>query len=155
MLLHYNLDKSFGPAGAFTGYLLIILGLNSLIFFHSLSGLVLLFLGSFTAFTKSGTSININDFTIKYSTILFGFIKLGKWQYINRRMQLGLSEAKISYRVRSMSNRFIDVNNKDFRIYLYNEDGLKRKAICRFKERFVAEKELIKLSDLLNIQIKE
>ncbi|ASB48210.1 hypothetical protein [Alkalitalea saponilacus] len=153
MKLHYNLDKSFGPAGAVAGYFLIAVGVATI--YQSFSGAILIVLGSFMAFSNTGASIDIDNFKIRFSNNLFGFIRLGNWQYVSPKMKIGLSNTKLVYRVYSMSNRSIEVKNSDFRIFLYNEDNKKGQAICRFKEKEDAEEELIKLSDLLGLEVKE
>jgi hypothetical protein len=47
------------------------------------------------------------------------------------------------------------MSSNDFRVYLYNEDGRKGMAICRFKKLEEAKEELAKLSDLLGLQVRE
>jgi hypothetical protein len=68
-------------------------------------------------------------------------------------MGLGCANTKMTYRVYSMSNRSVDVDSTDFRVFLYDEDGRKMKPLYRFKSRQDAEEELDRLSDLLGLQI--
>ncbi|WP_026474963.1 hypothetical protein [Alkaliflexus imshenetskii] len=152
MILNYTLDKSFGPAGSIVGYFLMAVGISTI---HlSLSGLVLIMLGCFMAFSASGCSIDVENFKIRFSNNLFGFIKIGTWHYVHPRMKLGLSNSKMTYRVYSMSNRSVDMKSSDFRVYIYEESGRKGNAVCRFKKREEAEAELARLSDLLGLEIR-
>jgi hypothetical protein len=152
MFIHYSLDKVFGPAGSVTGIFLILVGVATI---HlSFSGAILIGLGSFMAFTTTGTSVDIENFRIRFSNNLFGFIKVGKWRYVSPKMKLGISNAKMTYRVYSMSNRSIDVSNTDVRVYLFNEDGRKINAVCRYKKVETAQEELARLSDILGLEIR-
>lgn len=150
MIIHYTIDKSFGPAGSFAGYFLMLIGIFTI---HlSLSGLVLIILGSLMAFSTSGCSVDPGNFKLRFTNNLFGFIKIGTWQYAHPRMKLGLIHANVVHRVYSMSNRFIDLKNRDFRVMLYEASGRKVAVICRFKKREDAETELAHLSDLLGLE---
>lgn len=152
-LVHYILDKSFGPAGSAAGYFLIAVGVFTI--FESFSGAILMVMGSFMAFSASGCTVDFKNFRIRFSNDLFGFWRIGKWKYVSAKMRIGISDARVIYRVYSMSNRSVDLSNADFRVYLYNEDGRKGMAICRFKNLEEAKEELARLSDLLGLQIRE
>ncbi len=151
-MVYYRLDKGFGPAGSTTGYFLLFVGIISV--FQSLSGLILIALGSFTAFSTTGCTVDFKNYRIKFSNDYFGFLRVGKWQYISRNMMVGLSDAKMVYRVYSLSNRSVDATYGDFRVYLYDLYGRKINPICKFKSKERALEEITKLSDLLGLQIK-
>lgn len=153
MIIKYVLDKSFGPPGSFTGYFILLVGLITV--FASWSGLVLIVLGSFMAFSTSGCMIDCDNFKIRFTDNLWGIFKVGKWQYIHPRTQIGVNHARMMYRVSSISNHNIDVSDPDWRVYLYDGVDRRGKAICKFKNRVDAERELIRLSEALNIPIRE
>ena len=153
MLLTYVTDKSFGPSGGFAGYFLMGVGVFTI--FLSISGAVLLLLGSFMAFSASGCSVDVDHFRIRFTNNLWGFIKVGKWQYVHRKMQLGLSHARMAYQVHSLSNRTISVTDPDWRVNIYDgEKSRKGKTICKFKNRDDAEEALARLSELLDLSIR-
>lgn len=153
MLLTYVTDKSFGPSGGFAGYFLMLVGLATV--FLSVSGAVLLLMGSFMGFSTSGCSVDVDHFRIRFTNNLWGFIKVGKWQYVHRKMQLGLSHARMAYQVHSLSNRTISVTDPDWRVNIYDgEKSRKGKTICKYKNREDAEVELARLSELLNLTIR-
>lgn len=153
MFIKYVLDKSFGPAGSFTGYFLLLFGMITV--FISWSGLVLIVLGSFMAFSSSGCMIDCDNFKIRFTDNLWGFIKVGKWQYIHPRMQIGVNHARMMYGVSSIANNKMNVTDSDWRVYIYDGMDRRGKAICKYKNREDAEKELIRLSETLNITIRE
>ncbi len=151
-IINYKLDKSFGPAGGTVGIFLMLVGAFTI---HlSISGLVLILLGSFMAFSGSGCAIDTEHFRIKFYNNLWGILKIGKWAYVHPKMQLRLSHARMAYRVYSMSNQSMDVSEPDWRVYIHDGNNRKGQAICRFKTRQEAEEELAKLSDVLNLSIR-
>jgi hypothetical protein len=151
-IINYRLDKSFGPSGGIVGVFLMIVGVFTI---HlSISGLVLILLGSFMAFSEAGCSIDTRNFRIKFYNNLWGIWKVGKWKYVHRKMQLRLSHARMVYRVYSMSNRSVNVSDPDWRIFIHDGNSRHGQAICKFKNREAAEEELARLSDLLNLSIR-
>lgn len=151
-IINYRLDKSFGPAGGVVGIFLMMVGVFTI---HlSVSGLVLILLGSFMAFSASGCAIDTEHFRIKFYNNLWGIWKVGKWEYVHRKKQLRLAHARMAYRVYSMSNRSVDVSDPDWRIYMHDGNSRQGQAICKFKKREEAEEELAKISDLLNLSIR-
>jgi len=152
-IVNYKLDKSFGPAGAAAGFFLMAVGVITI--FESFSGAVLIILGSFMAFSSSGCTIDFDRFRIRFTNNLFGLFRVGKWLYVSPRMKVGLSDTHMVYRVRSLSNRSVDVSTDDFRVFLYQDNGRRGEAICRFKTRERALEELARISDLLGLQVRE
>ncbi|WP_062123895.1 hypothetical protein [Geofilum rubicundum] len=151
-VIHYRLDKSFGPSGGVVGSFLMIVGVFTI---HlSISGWILLLLGSFMAFSAAGCAIDTEHFRIKFYNNLWGIWKVGKWKYVHRKMQLRLTHARMAYRVYSMSNRSVDVSEPDWRIFIHDGNSRQGQAICKFKNREAAEEELAKLSDWLNLSIR-
>lgn len=151
-IINYKLDKSFGPAGGTVGIFLMLVGAFTI---HlSISGLVLILLGSFMAFSGTGSSVDTAHFRIKFYNNLWGLWKVGKWEYVHPKMQLRLAHARMAYRVYSMSNQSMDVSEPDWRIYVHDGNSRQGQAICKFKKREEAEEELAMLSDVLNLSIR-
>lgn len=152
-IVHYKLDKSFGPAGSVAGFFLLAVGVFTV--HNSWPGAVLIVFGSFVAFSSSGCTIDFDNFRIRFTNNLFGLFKVGKWMYVSPNMKVGLSDAHLVYQVRSMSNRSMAVTTDDFRVFLFKGNERKGQAICRFKSRERALEELGRISDLLGLQIRE
>lgn len=151
-IINYKLDKNFGPAGGTVGIFLMLVGAFTI---HlSLSGLVLLLLGSFMAFSVTGSSVDPKHFKIRFYNNLWGIWKIGKWEYVHSKMQLRLAHARMAYRVYSMSNQSMDVSEPDWRVYIHDGNSRHGQAICKFKKREEAEEELALLSDILNLSIR-
>lgn len=150
---YYRLDKSFGPPGAAAGFFLLTIGVITI--FKSFSGAILIVLGSFMAFSSSGCTVDFDNFRIRFSNDLFGFIRVGGWRYVSPKMSVGIAEDHRVYRVYSLSNRSVGASTDDFRVSLYINNERKGMAICRFKKLEDALEELPRLSDLLGLPIRE
>src|SRR5690554_2763809 len=88
MLLTYVTDKSFGPSGSFAGYFLMGVGLFTI--FLSISGAVLLLMGSFWAFPVWACWLVGTLFRFRFPTICWGFLRVGSWRTLTGRCRLGL-----------------------------------------------------------------
>jgi hypothetical protein len=116
-----TLDKSFGPIGSTAGYFLIIAGIIAT--YTSLFGLILVALGALLGFTSTCTIIDFDNKRIKFSEILFGILPTGKWIPIVPGMTIGIKESKITWTGYSRSNRSLDIDNKDFRLILFDAEN--------------------------------
>ncbi|OQA01620.1 MAG: hypothetical protein BWY70_00313 [Bacteroidetes bacterium ADurb.Bin408] len=83
-----KLDKTFGAVGMSAGLLLMVVG--AAIVFFSFTGIVLIALGAFVAFTYTATLIDFNNKRIKFATYVFGIIPWGKWVSIEPTMRIGV-----------------------------------------------------------------
>jgi hypothetical protein len=149
---HYRLDKTFGPAGASAGYFLLLVGIATI--YLSFSGAILMVFGCFMAFSFTGCSVDSNNLRVRFTDVLFGFIRLGKWVTVTPGMQLGVSELRMVYRAHSMSNRSVEVAFDDCRVFLYSPGERRGRAICRFKKKEDALTEMARLSDMLGLEIR-
>jgi hypothetical protein len=116
----YKLDQSFGPAGTAAGSLLFIAGL--LVYYHSFYGLILVLLGAFVGFSSTGTVLDSDKKRIKFSNNLFGIIQTGKWIHIDHSMKIGLKQSNKIWTTYSSGNRAMEVENKDYRISLFDSN---------------------------------
>lgn len=117
----FKLDKSFGPVGSSAGFALFIAGIA--IVFVSLFGLILIVAGAFLAFTSTGTIIDFDTKRIKFLEKWFGIIPIGKWIQIEPHMKIGIKNSKMIWSAYSRGNRSIDVEEKDFRLILLDDEN--------------------------------
>lgn len=117
-MIKNKLDKVFGPVGTSAGTLLLIVGLLTV--YSSLSGLILLVLGAFVGLSSTSTIIDTEKKRIKFSNNLFGIIPVGKWILIENTMKIGIRESKKTWTSFSRGNRQLDIENKDYRVVLYD-----------------------------------
>ena len=69
-------------------------------------------------------------------------------------MQLHLMHARMAYKVYSISNQSVNVTQPDWRVYIYDGESHKGQAICKFEKREDAEEALTRLSEILNLKIR-
>ena len=117
----YKLDKSFGPVGSSAGFALFIAGIA--ILFVSLYGLILIVAGAFLGFTSTSTIIDFDARRIKFSENWFGILPIGKWIRIEPYMKIGIKDSKMIWSAYSRGNRTIDVEEKDFRLILLDDEN--------------------------------
>lgn len=151
MITKTKLDKSFGPAGTSAGIFMFIAGI--VVTFYSFTGLILVFIGAFVAFTSTSTMIDNDKKRIKFSNNLFGFIKTGQWVDIKPEMKLGLKKSNRVYRAYSRSNRILDIDSKDIRLILYGSDNKQIMPIKKFDSLDIAKVELKKLGNQLGLSL--
>ena len=86
--------------------------------YNTLSGLILVLIGAFIAFTTTSTLIDTDKKRIKFSNNFLGIIGIGQWIDLEVEMKIGLKNIHKGYRTYSRSNRTLDIHNKDIRIVL-------------------------------------
>lgn len=146
----YKFEKSCGPVASISGVLIFIVG----VFYASFSilGLVFLILGAFLAFTYSSTEIDIKENRFRSSENIFGFIKIGKWHNIDKKMKIGILFSNKNYKTYSKGNRVLNTYISTKKIYLYREDKLIAPLKNISKNQNV-KKELYDMSEFLGLEI--
>lgn len=152
-MLRYHFDKVYGLPGIFFGIFLMSLGCYYI--FQSFSGFFSIVFGAFLVFTDSACVIDVKRFRISFPYELMGIIRIGDWVYVRSDMELHLTETRKPYKVRCASNKIFDVSSFKYLIFLYDAKRNKWFLIFRSKTKEKAENEMARLSDLLDIQIKE
>ncbi|NMD01325.1 MAG: hypothetical protein GYA62_16610 [Bacteroidales bacterium] len=132
MIKSYKLDKIFGPVSTSSGIFLIISGLIATYF--SFIGLVLILIGFFLGFSNTGTTINIEKKRIRFNNNIFGVIPIGKWVKIQDDMKIGIVKSNKKWRTYSRSNRIIDTQISDYRIFFLI---LRVKRLCLFANQTI------------------
>lgn len=117
MVIDNKLDKAFSPSGVFAGYILLIVGVVSIL---TGVGLIVALIGAFTAFTYTGVQINTDKNVYRTYSSLVGGIKVGHWKKLSGFTQITVSKSKKKYTTFSRSNRSIETNQIDYRVTLVN-----------------------------------
>lgn len=121
MITNNKLDKSFGPVGTTAGIVIYAVGIITI--FSSLYGLILAVLGAFVGFTSTSTFIDFEKKRIKFSNNIFGIIQTGKWIPVEPTMKIGVQESNVTWSAFSQGNRNLNIEQKDFRILLYDSEN--------------------------------
>jgi hypothetical protein len=153
MIIKNNLDRSFGPAASFAGYILLIAGAAGIIFMKNWTGIVIAIMGAFASFTGTAIIIDTDTRKFRFYTKLFGIIKAGKWDNLNQFRELAILQDNRTYTAHSRSNRTISINNNGFGIYMLTQNKQTKVPIIKYKTREQAKKELEKLSVILKLPV--
>ena len=150
MIINNKLDQSFGPVGSFAGILVFAAGLVS-IYYFSLYSLILVLIGAFVGFTNSSTLIDFDKKQIRFSNNLFGVIKTGQWITVQPDMKIGISKSNKVWRSYSAGNRTHDIENKDYRLILYDSSGKIIMPVLKVPDLNSAKSELEKICKQLGL----
>lgn len=149
MITNNKLDKSFGPVGTTAGIVIFVVGIITIV--SSLYGLILIVLGAFVGFTSTGTFIDFEQKRVKFSNNIFGFIPVGKWIPVVSSMKIDIEESNVTWSTFSRGNRNLDIEQKDFRIVLFDSDNSEILTLMKTNSMESAEGEKEKLSNQLEL----
>lgn len=143
--------KTFGPAGSFAGFIILISGL--FLSYYSFFAIILILFGLFIGFTAQKAQIDPDKKRIKVSTNYFGLINTGKWININSAMKLMIKGYNQVYRTYSRSNRVLDIKNEDYLLFLFDSEKKAEIPVKRTKTLQSAMEEGEKLQKELGLDI--
>ena len=149
MITNNKLDKSFGPVGTTAGIVMFVVGIITI--FSSFYGLILIVLGAFVGFTSTSTFIDFEQKRIKFSNNIFGFITTGKWIPDESTMKIGIEESNVTWSTFSRGNRSLDIEQKDFRILLFDSDNREILTLMKTDSMESAETEKERLCTQLGL----
>ena len=152
MVINNKINQTFGPAGSFSGYILLVVGIATL---NSWAGIILVLLGLFFAFSFTGTSIDKINNRFRQYTKLFGIFKAGDWEELSAYENLTDMKNDSGFRVFSRGNRTIESKQNNYLIYMLGEDVRIKIPIKKCKTIDVAISELEVLSAELNMPVIE
>jgi hypothetical protein len=149
----YKLGKIAGPSGTFSGYVLVVFGIISTIF--TFSGIVVLIIGLYLAFGQFCSMIDSENRKLKMGIKLFGWAIPDRWTEIDDTYKLEIRKVKGKYTVYSSSNRKLELEQTDFKIFIYSTLYSRRMAIAKFKELDKAQNEIETIRELLKLKMTE
>ena len=149
MKTNNKLDKSFGPVGSFAGIIVFLAGLGSLYF--SWFSIILVLFGAFVGFTYSSTEIDFNQKRVRFLNNLFGIIKVGTWINVKPEMKIGITKSRKIWKTYSGGNRELEIENKDYRLVLYDSLGRKLMPLSKTDDLITAKAELQAICRQLSI----
>lgn len=142
-----------GPIGSSIGYFLILGGILIAVYL-SFSGLIIVLLGAFMAFTHSSATVNAENRRIKFSNNIFGILSFGKWFDISNDMLLRLKKYSGSYTAYSRSNRKLENRPDEYRIYLCDNKGNEILPLMHSNNLIPLKKEARQLAKKLELIVK-
>jgi hypothetical protein len=152
MIYKYKLDKIAGPSGTFAGYVLFIFGIITTVF--SLTGILVLLLGAFLAFCYNCSEIDPEKRNVLSGIMISRWYLFWKNIEIDDSYKLEIKHVKAKYSVYSSSNRKLDINQKDYRIYIFSSIHLNRTLLAKFDDLTEAQNEAEKIKNLIRVDIE-
>lgn len=152
-ILTHSFGKAFPSSFVFTGYIFLSAGI--IIMFNNLLGLILVLIGVFIAFVKSGVQINLETNSYRKFDSLFG-LKRGQWESLEAFSYLSILRTKEESATLSRSNRrAVTSSDLFYDICLLDENHRKKQPIKRLKEKNIALSDIKILSAQLGMAITE
>jgi hypothetical protein len=149
MTVTYKLYKTFGPVGSVAGIILFAAGF--ILVWFSLSAFVLIILGAFIGFSYSSTEIDFEQKKIRYSDVLFGIIRIGKWINVEPEMKIGILKSRKTWVTYSLGNRTLESPVEDYRLELFKSSGIKIMLIKKVGSSGAAGKDQEEICEKLQI----
>jgi hypothetical protein len=153
MIRKFKLKKIAGPSGTFAGYVLLFLGIITAIFV--ISGVPVVIFGLYLSFGYFCATIDADNRRVRSGIMLFGWAISGKWIEIDDTYYLDVMQEKSQYTIYKSSNQTLNLDQTDFKIYIFSAHHSKKIAIalCHNEEE-THEKSLV-IQDLLQIKKPE
>ncbi|NQU32320.1 MAG: hypothetical protein HQ521_03720 [Bacteroidetes bacterium] len=152
MVINNRINQTFGSAGSFSGYILLVVGLVTI---TSWVGIILVLIGLFFALSFTGTSIDKPNNRFRQYTQLFGLFKVGDWEELSVYKNLTVMKNDSGFRVFSQGNRTVESKQNNYLIYMLKEDIRNNIPIKKCKTFNIAISELEKLSKELKMPVVE
>ncbi len=121
-----RLDSSFGTFGIIFGVVLVLYGIYAC--FTSPIGAITIVVGLFLLLSNTSTLVDFDNKRFKFTTNIFGIIRIGYWIIYKPSMDFAVRECK---------------KYGDFRIVLINDSGNYLVDIKKYKTKKEAEEELV------------
>lgn len=147
-MIDLKTGKLFSKPLIFAGYILMLLGLLSIV---SILGIILLLIGILISFGTTGVSIDPTGKRLKEYSRVFGY-KWGEWKSYKDYPFIAVLRRKESSTVYSRSQVSTTELNTYFDINLMNVSHRKKVILTRLKGVDEAEKKAKELCELLEVE---
>jgi hypothetical protein len=153
MIRQYKLHKIAGPSGTFAGYVLLAFGIITSIFV--LSGIVVLIIGFYLSFGYFCSTVDADNRRVRSGVMLFGWAISGKWIEIDDTYKTEIRKVKDRYTVYSSANRSLDMDQTDYKIFIFSTQHSKRISLAVFDNQAEAQEKVEVIRDLLQLKKPE
>ncbi len=121
MLIDNKIEKTFSGPLVIMGVTFIVLAVILTLTYHWIFGTACFVIAAFLLFTYSGIEIDTERRMIKPYYMVFGFLRRGNWESLEKYKGLTLVPMRKVYRTFSRSNRKNLSAKSDYRVYLVNK----------------------------------
>jgi hypothetical protein len=146
----YKPGKIAGPSGTFSGYVLLFFGIITTIF--TLTGIVVFIIGLYLSFGHYCSTIDSENRRVKKGIKLFSWAIYGRWILIDDSYKTEIRKAKRKNTVYNSSDGKPELEQADYKIYIYSTRPSKRIDIAKFKELIEAQNEMTTIREMLRLE---
>ncbi len=137
----------------FFGFIFLVPGIMGLFLQHWMLSGINLFISWFLFGTYSGIEINTEKGIFRAYNCWFGLFKTGKWKTLDTFIGVTLVSMRKVHRMYSRSNRVNSSAEKEFRVYLVNQNKKPSIAINKSKSYIEAQKSTDEFSIWLKLPV--
>jgi hypothetical protein len=120
MLIDNKIERTFSGPLVIMGATFFVVTIILMLTYHWIFGILSFIVAAFLLFTYSGIEIDTDKRMIKPYYMVFGFLKRGNWETLEKYKGLTLVPMQRVYNTFSRSNRRNLSIKSDFRVYLVN-----------------------------------
>lgn len=120
MLIDNKIERTFSGPMVIMGATFFVVTVILMLTYHWIFGILSFVIAAFLLFTYSGIEIDTEKRMIKPYYMVFGFLRRGSWESLEKYRGLTLVPMQKIYKTFSRSNREAFSAKNDFRVYLIN-----------------------------------
>ncbi|HPE76515.1 MAG TPA: hypothetical protein P5210_08995 [Draconibacterium sp.] len=120
MLIDNKIERTFSGPMVIMGATFFAVTVILMLTYHWIFGILSFVIAAFLLFTYSGIEIDTEKRMIKPYYMVFGFLRRGSWESLEKYRGLTLVPMQKIYKTFSRSNRETFSAKNDFRVYLIN-----------------------------------
>ncbi len=153
MLINNKIEKTFSGPLVIMGVTFFVVSVILIMIYHWIFGIASFVLAAFLLFTYSGIEIDTDKGMIKPYYMVFGFLKRGNWESLEKYKGLTLVPMRKVYNTLSWSNRTNSSVKSDFRVYLVNKSKKPAFPLKSCKSREAAQNSMDEFSIWLKMPV--
>ena len=153
MLIDNKIERTFSGPLVIMGATFFVLTIILTLTYHWIFGTLSFLIATFLLFTYSGIEIDTDKRMIKPYYMVFGFLRRGNWESLEKYKGLTLVPMQKIYKTFSRSNRESLSTKNDFRVYLINRAKKPAYPLKRCKSREDAQNSMDEFSIWLKLPV--
>ena len=153
MLIDNKIEKTFSGPLVIMGTTFFAVTVILMLTYHWIFGTLSFLIAAFLLFTYSGIEIDTDKRMIKPYYMVFGFLRRGNWESLEKYKGLTLVPMRKVYKTFSRSNRESLSTKNDFRVYLVNKSKKPAFPLKSCKTRQAAQDSMDEFSIWLKMPV--
>lgn len=153
MLIDNKIERTFSGPLVIMGATFFVVTIILMLTFHWIFGILSFIIAAFLLFTYSGIEIDTDKRMIKPYYMVFGFLKRGNWETLEKYKGLTLVPMQRVYNTFSRSNQRNLSVKSDFRVYLVNNSKKPAFPLKRCKNLQAAQDSMDEFSIWLKMPV--